>query len=637
MTLGQHAYYGQTGFCSNFDLQLQSRRTHFLLLFRRLTQDGEIKSCLAQKRSSCESKSETCGSERTHYRVPAIEDSHPPRIRDVEVRPTAAVVPEVQICKVGQRQMLLQVGQAVWQGSGRLGRFIRCFQNGSPGDSEEFGGIDTECFGCSASSLGVGGTNTADQGCHLPLRPSSRPDLQASDGHRKGRGHCEEPQGAIVEGAGRTRESARPRVGAPAQTRSGDATQGRGGSMLRSNGSSGWHRLMVGYRVARLGRRRRTCPGVIAAFVAILGWISLSTSAGVAQVARCYRGLVDQDYGDAAVHRQHHHAVQCFPGGGHVGDSDVNTSAEAECVCRWSWICCSCDSESYTAVGTVIPEQEASGRQIGWRRQPSKVYGGCGRRRFADRPATPTFGFAARSRPRLALVTVKQLRLHMGMRHPHDVLHMVGMQQREFDQMHETFLGIPLAADEEQVNCLTIYTDGSASLDAAWPRRRTAAGWGAVLLQGKPGAEQGLIGVVGGQVILHSDHLHFLGANTRTVSTAEITGIAIPAAYLLDLSGLQSISFMVDSRHAVGVLSGQMRALANVELVQNGRALISRLSERTVVQWRHVAAHTGIVYNELADRQGCTSCKSRRSCLSDWSSAETNNSRCESYATSNKG
>ena len=103
-------------------------------------------------------------------------------------------------------------------------------------------------------------------------------------------------------------------------------------------------------------------------------------------------------------------------------------------------------------------------------------------------------------------------------------------------------------------------------------------------------------------MILHSDHLHFLGVTTRTVSTAEITGIAIPAAYMLNLSGLQEVSFMVDSRHAMGVLSGQMRALANVELVQNGRALISRLSECTVVQWRHVASHTGVVYNELADR-----------------------------------
>ena len=223
----------------------------------------------------------------------------------------------------------------------------------------------------------------------------------------------------------------------------------------------------------------------------------------------------------------------------------------------------------------------------------------------------------------------------MGMRHPHDVLQMVEMLQGKFDQMQEMFMGIPLAADEEQVTCLTIYTDGSASLDAAWPRRRTAAGWGAVVLQGKPGAVQGLIGVIGGQVILHSDHLHFLGATTRTVSTAEITGIAIPAAYMLNLSGLQEVSFVVDSRHAMGVLSGQMRALANVELVRNGRALISRLSECTVVQWRHVASHTGVVYNELADRVALLA--SRGGGLGEWPIAATNKSRCVSHSMSDHG
>ena len=110
-----------------------------------------------------------------------------------------------------------------------------------------------------------------------------------------------------------------------------------------------------------------------------------------------------------------------------------------------------------------------------------------------NRSVRSAFGFATRSSPTVASVTVKQLRLHMGMRHPHDVLQMVEMLQCKFDQMHEMFMEIPLAADEEQATCLTIYTDGSASLDAAWPRRRTAAGWGAVVLQGKPGAVQGLI------------------------------------------------------------------------------------------------------------------------------------------------
>ena len=63
-----------------------------------------------------------------------------------------------------------------------------------------------------------------------------------------------------------------------------------------------------------------------------LVWISLSATTGVAQVAGCNRGFVDQVCRDAAVHWQHHDAVQCFPGGGHVGDSNPDKSAEAECV-----------------------------------------------------------------------------------------------------------------------------------------------------------------------------------------------------------------------------------------------------------------------------------------------------------------
>ena len=61
-------------------------------------------------------------------------------------------------------------------------------------------GSETECVGGSASSLGVRGTHTAGQGCYLPVRPSSRPDLKNPDGHWKGGEYCEEPQRAGVAG-----------------------------------------------------------------------------------------------------------------------------------------------------------------------------------------------------------------------------------------------------------------------------------------------------------------------------------------------------------------------------------------------------------------------------------------------------
>ena len=58
------------------------------------------------------------------------------------------------------------------------------------------------------------------------------------------------------------------------------------------------------------------------------------------------------------------------------------------------------------------------------------------------------------------------------------------------------------------------------------------------------------------------------------------------------MCALCSISSMLDYRHEMGVLSVQMRAHANVGLVQNGRAFTSRLSVCTAVQWWHVASHT---------------------------------------------
>ena len=148
---------------------------------------------------------------------------------------------------------------------------------------------------------------------------------------------------------------------------------------------------MVGCRLTRLGRRRRTFSGVVTTVLAVLWWISASP--GLVQVAVCSRGSVGQVCGDAEVHWQHHDTVLYFSDRGHVGDPSVNTPAEAECVCRRSWLCYSCDAASFAAAGTAVAEQEASEGQSRWGRQPQKVADGALRRR-------------------------QQLRLHMGMRHP---------------------------------------------------------------------------------------------------------------------------------------------------------------------------------------------------------------------------
>ena len=114
--------------------------------------------------------------------------------------------------------MLLQ-GQGVRQSVGWLGRFVRCFEARSPGHVEESGGSETKCVSSSASSLSVGKSYTASQGCYLPVRPSSCPDFKNPDGHWKVGECCEEPKRPGVAVARSTHESAGPSVGASGQTR----------------------------------------------------------------------------------------------------------------------------------------------------------------------------------------------------------------------------------------------------------------------------------------------------------------------------------------------------------------------------------------------------------------------------------
>ena len=209
------------------------------------------------------------------------------------------------------------------------------------GDVEESGGSETKCVSGSASSLGVRGTHTAGQGCYLPVRPSSCPDFKNPDGHWKGgeylrrtaeskcgdrRKHSTKAQDHLWELQGRLEQVTQ---------RKEEEDQGYDFMDLQDGPGSWWEADLT-----RFGRRR-TCSGVIviATVLAVLGWISLSPTTGVAQVAGCNRGFVDQVCRDAAVHWQHHDAVQCFPGGGHVGDSNPDKSAEAECAFRFLWPC----------------------------------------------------------------------------------------------------------------------------------------------------------------------------------------------------------------------------------------------------------------------------------------------------------
>ena len=256
--------------------------------------------------------------------------------------------------------MLLQ-GQGVREAFEWLVRFVRCLKTGSSGKLLKSWREQSRMLQRLHTQFGVRRTDTAGQGCHLPLRPSTRADLQASDGHWKGREYCEEPQGAIVAVSAGTREGAGPPVRASAQTRGCDApTQGRGGPWVRHHGFSRWMYLVVGCRRHQLWTAKKYILGSghnsLGGPMLDISLARIGTDRSVLSKIYC------QIRGDAVW--QYHDAVQYFSDS-HVGDPSVNTPAETECVCPRSWLCCPCDAASFAKAR--VAEQEANegqGRKV---------------------------------------------------------------------------------------------------------------------------------------------------------------------------------------------------------------------------------------------------------------------------------
>ena len=74
------------------------------------------------------------------------------------------------------------------------------------------------------------------------------------------------------------------------------------------------------------------------------------------------------------------------------------------------------------------------------------------------------------------------------------------------------------------------------------------------------------------------------------------------------------VRVMTDSSYAIGVLSGSMRAKANVELVESIREEMKRFPDLVFVK---VAGHAGVEWNERADALAREAIRTRRSRVQD--------------------
>ena len=92
-----------------------------------------------------------------------------------------------------------------------------------------------------------------------------------------------------------------------------------------------------------------------------------------------------------------------------------------------------------------------------------------------------------------SLATVGDLRLALGMKHPHDVIDQMNFHFAESGW----FRAIPLLPDSEKLGRIQVFTDGSAMPERAWPYWCTSAAWGAVFVQTISQGLDALIGFLG--------------------------------------------------------------------------------------------------------------------------------------------
>jgi len=132
-------------------------------------------------------------------------------------------------------------------------------------------------------------------------------------------------------------------------------------------------------------------------------------------------------------------------------------------------------------------------------------------------------------------------------------------------------------------DAVVVYADGACSGNPG------PAGVGVVLIDGKRRRELS----------------HYLGHATNNV--AELTAIKLAAEAIDDPR--RPVRMFTDSQYAIGVLRKGWKAKANVELVAQVRAQLSRLQN---VDIHYVRGHSGVVLNERADALAVLAVSERR-------------------------
>ena len=144
-----------------------------------------------------------------------------------------------------------------------------------------------------------------------------------------------------------------------------------------------------------------------------------------------------------------------------------------------------------------------------------------------------------------------------------------------------------------------IYTDGSAPINVSSPSN--PAGWGFAVVQGDTGSKHSngkLIEQMYGKVITDRNHFKYIGAEVGSNNTAELSAIYWALSYVEE-QNLEGVTIYTDSMYALNLIFGNWKPKSNLTLVKNTKSLADTLGDKVTA--KHIRAHSGLKWNELAD------------------------------------
>lgn len=148
---------------------------------------------------------------------------------------------------------------------------------------------------------------------------------------------------------------------------------------------------------------------------------------------------------------------------------------------------------------------------------------------------------------------------------------------------------------EKKAAPVSIYVDGSCLGNQNVRVKACNAGWGVVVLDTDDTVE------LFGPVVCEASEKGFLGAEVGSNNTGELSAVCEALIYVRDVLSNCEVCVYHDSTYAINVITGEMNAKKNKTLVERGMALLIEARTSCTVTFKHVKAHSGHQWNDLAD------------------------------------